>query len=91
MSEKEYFMLVDKSGRLLHPNKRGAIDTDLAPILERIGAKPEAWSDTISCFEDKFRLAAGQLDNLRKFADQLGKRWFTGLSASRRVFVSSES
>jgi len=91
MSEEEYFILVDKSGRLLHSNKRGAIDADLAPILERIGAKPEAWSDTISCFEDKFRLAAGMLDSLRKFADQLGKRWFAGLSASRRIFETSKS
>ena len=91
MSEKEYFILVDKSGRLLHSNKRGAIDADLAPILERIGAKPEAWADTISSFEDKFGLAAGLLENLRKFADQLGKRWFAGLSASRRVFVTSRS
>jgi len=91
MSEEEYFMLVDKSGRLLHSNKRGAIDADLAPILERIGAKPERWSETISCFEDKFRLAAGLLDNLRKFADQLGKRWLAGLSASSNVFVTSKS
>ena len=88
MSEEEYFILVDKSGRILRSDKRGAMDADLAPILERIGAKPEAWSDTVSCFEDKFRLAAGLLENLRKFADQLGKRWFTGLSASRGVFES---
>jgi REP element-mobilizing transposase RayT len=91
MSEEEYFTLVDKSGRLLHSNKRGAIDADLAPILERIGAKPEVWSETISCFEDKFRLAAGMVNSLRKFADQLGKRWFAGLSASRSVFVTSKS
>jgi putative transposase len=91
MSEKEYFMLVDKSGRILRSDKRGAIDADLAPILERIGAKPEEWPDTISCFEDKFRLAAGLLENLRKFADQVGKRWFTGLSASRCVFEPLKS
>ena len=91
MSEEEYFTLVDKSGRLLHSDKRGAIDADLAPILERIGAKPETWSETISSFEDKFGLAAGLVESLRKFADQLGKRWFTGLSASRRVFLNSKS
>lgn len=91
MSEEEYFTLVDRSGRLLRSNKHGIIDADLAPILERIGVKTERWSETISCFEDKFRLAAGMLDNLRKFADRLGKRWFTGLSASRRVFSTSRS
>ena len=91
MSEEEYFMLVDKSGRLLHSNKPGAIDADLAPILQRIGAKPEAWPETISGFEDRFRLVAGLTDNLRKFADQLGKRWLAGLSASRRLFEPSKS
>lgn len=91
MSEEEYFRLVDKSGRLLHPNKRGIMDADLAPILERIGAKPESWSETISSFEDKFGLAAGMPDSLRKFAELIGKRWFTGLSASRRAFVTSKS
>jgi len=90
MSEEEYFTLVDRSGRLLRSGKRGAIDADLAPILERIGAKPERWSETISSFEDKFRLAAGMLNSIRKFADQLGKRWFTGLSASRQIFELSK-
>ena len=84
-------MLVDRSGRILRTDKCGAIDAELTPILQRIGAKPEAWSDTISCFEDKFCLVAGLLDNLRKFADELGKRWFIGLSASRCVFELSKS
>ena len=87
MSEEEYFDLVDKSGRLLHPDKRGVIDAGLTPILERIGAKPEAWPEIVSCFADKFPLAAGLVDSLRKFADQLGKRWFAGMSASRCAFI----
>ena len=91
MSEEEYFSLVDKSGRLLRSGKRGAIDADLAPILDRIGAKPEKWSETISSFEDTFSLAAGMLVSLRKFADRLGKRWFAGLSASRQFFEPSKS
>ena len=48
MTATEYFDLVDKSGRFLRSDKRGAIDADLAPILLRIGANPEAWIDTVS-------------------------------------------
>jgi putative transposase len=85
----EYFDLVDKSGRMMRSDRRGAIDADLAPILRRIGANPDAWPETISRFGCKFRLAAGAVSNLRNFADQLGKRWLNGVSAARVAFASS--
>ena len=85
----EYFDLVDQSGRILRSDKRGAIDADLAPILLRIGANPQAWVDTISRFESRFRLAAGLISSLRGFADQLGRRWLTGVSAARIAFADS--
>jgi hypothetical protein len=89
MTATEYFDLVDKSGRLLRSDKRGAIDTDLAPILLRIGANPEAWIDTVSIFASKFRLAAGLVSSLRSFAAQLGQRWLTGVAAARASFAVS--
>ena len=85
----DYFDLVDKSGRLLRTGKRGAIDAELAPILLRIGIKPDAWVDTISRFESRFRLAAGLLSSLRSFADKLGRRWLAGLTAARAAFAPS--
>ncbi len=83
----EYFDLVDQSGRLMRSGKRGAIDADLMPILLRIGVNPNAWLETISRFGSRFRLAAGLLSNLRNFADQLGRRWITGVAAARSAFV----
>jgi hypothetical protein len=88
MTEEEYMDLVDRSGRILRAGKRGAIDADLAPILLRISANPEAWMDTISHFERRFRLAAGMLVNLRRFAERIGNHWFTGVSASRIAFAA---
>jgi hypothetical protein len=85
MTTADYFDLVDKSGRMTRSDKRGAIDADLAPI----GANPEAWLETISCFGSKFRLAAGLLSNLRNFADQLGRRWLKGVASARAAFASS--
>jgi hypothetical protein len=85
----EYFALVDKSARMTRPDKRGAMDADLAPILLRIGAHPEAWLETISRFGSNFSLAAGMLPNLRKFADQLGRRWLKGVALARASFASS--
>ena len=89
MTAAEYFDLVDMSGRLMRSGKRGAIDTDLFPILLRIGAKPDAWLEIVSRFGSKFRLAAGMLSSLRHFADQLGRRWLLGGTMARAAFASS--
>jgi hypothetical protein len=89
MTAAEYFELVDKSGRMIRSDKRGEIDAELAPILMRISANPEAWVETISRFGSKFRLAAGLLSNLRRFADQLGRRWLQGVATARAAFASS--
>ena len=89
MTAAEYFDLVDRSGRMMGLDKRGAIDAELAPILLRIGAKPEAWPDTISHFGSRFRLAAGLVSNLRKFADQIGRRWLMGVASARAAFAAT--
>lgn len=89
MTEAEYLDLVDRSGRILRAGKRGAIDPELAPILIRIGARPEEWFDTVSRFGSRFRLAAGMLPNLRAFADLIGRRWLTGVTAARDAFAAS--
>ena len=89
MTAADYFELVDKSGRMMRPDKRGAIDADLAPILLRIGANPDAWLDTVTRFGTRFRLAAGLVCSLRAFADQLGRRWLVGAAAARAAFTSS--
>jgi len=91
MTATDYFDLVDTSGRILRSDKHGAIEADLAPILLRIGANPQAWIDTVSRFGAKFRLAAGLVSSLRSFAAQLGRRWLTGVAAARTAFAVSPS
>ncbi len=91
MTETEYYDLVDKSGRMIRSDKPGAIDANLAPILRRIGANPDAWMDTISQFERKFRLAAGLVSHMRLFADHIGSRWLKGLKAARTAFAALPS
>jgi len=89
MTAAEYFRLVDISGRMTRSNKRGVIEADLEPILLRISARPEAWIETISHFGDKFHLAAGLVSSLRNFANQLGRRWLSGLAVAQSAFTSS--
>ena len=86
MTTAEYIDLVDRSGRMMRPGKRGVIDPELKPILVRIGANPDAWLDTVSRFGPKFRLAAGLASSLRSFAERLGRRWFQGAATARIAF-----
>ncbi len=88
MTPAQYFDLVDWSGRMTRPDKRGTVDPGLAPILLRIGANPRAWPDTVSRFGSKFRLAAGLASSLRHFADRLGRRWFQGIATAQAAFLS---
>ena len=82
-----YFELVDQSGRILREGKRGAISPDLAPILLRIGARPESWIDTVTRFKEYFYLAAGAHSSLRKFAAKIGVRWLIGGPRARSAFI----
>ena len=86
ISETQYIELVDQSGRILRQDKRGSINPDLVPILSRIGARPEAWLDTISRFGSKFHVAAGRLSSLKNFANKIGVHRLTGHSAARASF-----
>jgi REP element-mobilizing transposase RayT len=87
MSTSDYFDLVDRSGRMLRSDKRGFIDAELEPILNRIEAIPKAWIETVSHFGSAFWLAAGRLAHMRAFAHRLDKRRFRGLAAARSAFA----
>lgn len=85
-TDSEYFKLVDESGRMMRPNKRGSIDPRLAPVLLRIGANPRKWGETVTSFGSEFYLAGGEPGNLQDFASHLGQNWLKGIRASRRIF-----
>jgi REP element-mobilizing transposase RayT len=89
MSEADYIDLVDRSARLLRADKRGSLDPGLPHVLLRIGANPQAWQDTISRFGSRFRLAAGLVPSLRRFASQVGRRWVQGVASARVAFTAS--
>ena len=47
---KDYLELVDWTGRIINPNKRGFIDSDLPPILDRLEIEPEQWMLMVTKF-----------------------------------------
>ena len=97
-TRQDYFELVDWTGRSLREDKRGAIDEQLPPILQRLGIKPENWIDSVSHFQKHFFDAAGALSSLEQFrvrknklrskqADGVGPiEWIRGKGASKKLY-----
>ncbi|WP_417520827.1 hypothetical protein [Marinobacter sp.] len=54
-SFEDYLKLVDYTGRISRNDKRGAIDDEALPILERLSLDPERWCQRATAFEDSYQ------------------------------------
>ena len=77
---KDYIKLVDWTGRIVRQDKRGAIDCDIPPILERLDIEPEYWLTMATKFESKFKSLVGCAYQLRRAAIALGYKRTPGIS-----------
>ena len=60
----DYLELIDKTGRNLVKNKKGAIDRTLPTILTRLNLATTQWHELTTTFEDCFNQAAGDENEL---------------------------
>ena len=74
----DYLQLVDWSGRAIAPNKRGKIDDELPPILERFGFDESSWQQSMMLFQKPFPMIGGP-DQVRLAANKLSRHWFRGI------------
>jgi hypothetical protein len=84
LSLGEYLELADWTGRLVRPDKRGAIDTTAPPVLERLGLRQAAWSCQVQGIESRYWRAVGTVDALMEKAKSLGQCWLKGGGAMTR-------
>jgi hypothetical protein len=88
ISLEKYLELLDWTGRQLGSQQgRGSIPASLAPILERLGFRPEHWLESVGRFDRSFGYVVGSLQRLREAAGRVGRRWFRGVTASAATFV----
>ena len=80
---KDYIELVDWTGRIIREDKRGAIEQQLPPILERIGIQPSQWLILSTQFESRFKGLVGAKEKLKAAAQQLGFQRTPGLESCR--------
>lgn len=53
-STQDYLQLVDYTGRILRPDKRGAIPSQLPPILQRLNLDEKQWLKLATRFEQNY-------------------------------------
>lgn len=82
----EYLALVDWSGRIVRPDKYGAIPCDLPPILHRLGIRISAFSRHVARGAWSFGRAIGTVDQLRAFSRRSGQRFVKGVGAASALF-----
>ena len=56
----DYLELVDYTGRIIRSDKRGAIDNNIPPILQRLSIDPQTWLDNTTGFEKNYQKHFGR-------------------------------
>lgn len=82
----DYLELVDWTGRVMRPGKRGVIDDRLPLIMQRLSIDAVAWRLTMRPRGNVFGRAIGRLDRLRLHANTLGQSWVRGLRRARALY-----
>ncbi|WP_026244559.1 hypothetical protein [Dasania marina] len=83
---KDYIELVDWTGRDIRNDKRGAINQQLPPILERFAIEPQQWLTLSTQFESRFKSLVGAKQKLKEMAKVLGYQRTPGLANCAVLF-----
>jgi len=78
-SYRDYFELVDWSGRHIDPKKRGHIDSSQPKLLDGLGLDQDDWLTTVRVFRRQYGSIAGSEHQLRHYAHSHGMSWYKGV------------
>ena len=86
ISRKEYFELLDWTGRILRHNKKGKIPDKLKPILQRLDLNETEWIASLKNFRHRFFQAIGHIHKLNSYARRRKKHWVRGIGSSKSLY-----
>ena len=89
IDQSQYLELVDITGRLLHPGKRGRIEARVPTILRQLGLSEVQWQNQVRGTESRYCRAIGSLDSLLRLTETLGQNWIRGTSFARAIARNS--
>ncbi len=77
--QQDYFTLLDWTGRSVRQDKRGAIPSNILPILERIQANENEWVNMVNHFGRRFYRVIGPIEMVKKIGKQINTHWVKGV------------
>jgi len=83
----DYIELVDITGRIMRDDKRGFINQNAPPILQRLNIAPENWMYLSRHFESKFKRLVGSALNLKAACKSLGYKRTPSLRYCEKYFT----
>lgn len=85
LSAAEYIELVDWSGRIARPGKRGSIAVSAPAAVRRLGHGDLQWKSQVLGIESRYWRAVGAADALLEKAAAMGQCWLKGQGIGRRL------
>ncbi|BFM09402.1 transposase [Halioxenophilus aromaticivorans] len=82
----DYLLLVDWTGRAVRSDKRGSLDQDLSPILDRLGMSTDLWLQLTQKFGEKTGGLTGAYEKAKVAAMVLGYQRVPRASQNRHYF-----
>ncbi|WP_370245430.1 hypothetical protein [Alteromonas abrolhosensis] len=76
---------MDITSRYLHPNKRGKVQHNRPPILERLNIEHEHWLSLTTQFETCFKYTTGRVTHLEQYAHNQHQQRVRGRQSAMRL------
>jgi len=83
---KDYFDLVDSTGRQLREDKKGFVDGRIPKLITQLNINPDEWISHIKKFGLQYANSVGSAQSLANNAKRLSCRWLKGVGVSRRLY-----
>ena len=85
LTNAEYLELVDFTGRMLHPGKRGVIKETEPRALTKLGLDPRHWSAKVKGIGNGYWRVVAEVEDLIDLAAQLKQRTLFGIGFARKL------
>ena len=76
----------DFVGRCVVDGKRGSLPESALPVMERLEIDMANWVDTVQQYGNLYHRVAGNVENLKRKAAEMGQKWLSGQRKSRWVY-----
>ena len=85
LTNADYLELVDFTGRMIHPGKRGAIKETEPKALTKLGLDPQHWTAKVKGIGNGYWRVVAEIEDLIDLAAQFKQRTLYGIGFARQL------